>query len=125
MTVVSIPRGILGAWASVGLRAAKNLSWRAVTLGSPRIRRLEALLSAFTWLMNMQVNFLLISNFILLDAFNFIRSQPFSASVGDLMEAPSHHLLGCVKELGGRLPNGLVSPEGRRASEPLMITKQL
>lgn len=46
------------------------------------------------------------------------------ASVGDLMKAPSH-LLGSVKELGGRLPNGLVSPEGQRACEYLMMTAHL
>lgn len=64
--------------------------------------------------MNMQESFILISIFILLDAFNFIRVHFFLlASVGDLMEAPSH-LLGCVKELGGRRASGL-----------LMITEQL
>lgn len=47
----------------------------------PKNKEIRSSLSAFTWLMNMQDNFLLISNFILLDAFNFIRSQ-FSARIG-------------------------------------------
>lgn len=45
--------------------------------------------------------------------------------MGDLKEVPSH-LLGCVKELNGRLPSDLVSPEGWRASgTAMMITEQL
>lgn len=92
---------------------------------SPRIRSLEALVSTFAWLMNMQDSFILISIFILLDAFNFIRALFFPlTSVGDLMEAPSH-LLDCVKELGGSWPRHPVSPEGQRASGLLMITEQL